>query len=834
MPDTSDKNKSMTRSVLTLLWALSGFCVLALEMAWMHELALRTGNTAVASTLAISVFFVAAALGNLAGARLVQGRKHALVLYGHFEMASAFAAAVTFSLNRLFWHDSLFPESWTGQVLAAILLVGPPSFFSGASFPALAETYVEDSQHRTTTGGWFYGMNLLGAALGIAAGGVWLPYKLGISGAFTTAAVLQFAGGLTAWRIASFTKTRPPVNAGTECSPLIPNWAGWTILAVSGTLSLSVQTLLIVWARQVLEGSIYAVCGVLTVFLTGLGAGGLTAAVLRRRGRSIPNLLAYFSGASGLLLFVIPSIGVWLCGKEIIPTAGTPAVLLIQSLLGCMLVLFPLTFCLGGIFPVAWELVSSRTMSEGRILGTAMAVNKFGAATGTALGLFAVMPVLGLTHGTILFGWGYLLLACVPLLLMRRFTLLNTVCLTAFAVVGLLQGLYCETTMGVAANEKVLALYSGAYGPVAVLENKDSGSRQILLNSRQRLSGTRRVLSSQRHQSWIPLFFCNNPKRVVTIGMASGISAAAALDFPISELHSVELVPEVVTAAREHFGEWNAGLFSDSRSHVHTADGRVKLARLGGSFDAIICDLFFPAEDGTAFLYSRDFLEDCRARLNPAGIFCLWLPCYQLTPQTAGVIIHTFAKVFPRAIAVRANFDPIQPVIGLLGSNGQIPTSDSFLAARLAAPEGQNLAVRSNLLRSVDTARLLFVADIHSVEPGFDDFAITTDNCPLFAYTGPLQPQGMQRLVGFPLLDWSGKRALRPVYPSCDPGTTSPEKILSYIRAGNYFYAAAAAAVSVPGDTRPAQLREQQVQDYLKRAQELMVNIENPLDDPDR
>jgi spermidine synthase len=497
-------------------------------------------------------------------------------------------------------------------------------------------------------------------------------------------------------------------------------------------------------------------------------------------------------------------------------TAATPAGLLAQALLGCGLVLLPLAFCLGGVFPVAWELVSARSASQGRVLGLALAVNKLGAAAGAAMGLFLLMPWFGLAHATLVTAWGYVGVACLPLLCTGRRSAWRMACLAGVAAAGLSQTLLREPVLGLAAEERVVAAYAGAYGPVAVVENRENGSCQILLNSRQRLSGTRRALASQRHQSWVPLLLCRKPERVVTLGMAAGISAAAALDFPLKELHAVELVPEVTAAARAHFGEWNAALFTDPRSHVYTGDGRVVLARLPGLFDAIICDLFFPAEDGTASLYSREFFQASRARLSPGGLFCLWLPCYQQTPQTAGIVIRTFTEVFPCAIAVRANLDPLQPVIGLIGASEPIPLSDETLDARLTAS-----TVPSPFFRSASAARLLFVADLHSAEPGFSEFPATTDDRPLFAYLGPRQPRGKERLFGFPLLDWIGKRALRPTYPSVALGTTPPERLLAALRAGNLLYAAAAAELSVPGDTRPAALREQQVGDYLRRASAL-------------
>jgi spermidine synthase len=808
------QNKAL---LLTVLWALSGFSVLTLETVWMREIALRAGNTAVASTLVIAVFFVAAALGNLVGAQLVAGKKRALLLYGRFEVASALAALAMFAMNRWLWaHGSVLPEGWGGHVAAAALLVGLPSFFSGASFPGLAETFVEDAQHRTATGGRFYGMNLLGAALGVAAGGVWLPLQFGVSGAFAVAAGVQFAAGMLAWRIASAADSQPRPLRREAAATLLPSWLGWGVLAASGVLSLAAQTLLIVWARQVLEGSVYAVCGVLATFLSGLGAGGLSAAALRRRGFPAAGLMTAFAGTGALLLFAVPALGTWLCGCEVLLTAATPAGLLAQALLGCGLVVLPLTFCLGGVFPVAWELVSAGSPSQGRVLGTALAVNKLGAAAGAALGLFILMPWLGLAHGTLLLAWGYAGVACVPLMQAGRRTAWRVACLAGVAAVGLTQTLRKEPVLGLAAGERAVASCAGAYGPVAVVENRESGSRQILLNSRQRLSGTRRALASQRHQSWVPLLLCRRPERVVTIGMAAGISAAAALDFPLKELHSVELVPEVAAAARAHFREWSSALFTDPRSQVHAGDGRVVLARLPGTFDAIICDLFFPGEDGTANLYSREFFQASRARLSPGGLFCLWLPCYQQTPQTAGIVIRTFTEVFPNAIAVRANLDPLQPVIGLIGAEAQIPLSDAFLDARL-----KSVAVPSPFFRSAETVRLLFVADLHSAEPDFSAFPLTTDDRPLFAYLGPRQPRGKERLFGFPLLDWIGRRALRPTYPSVALGTTPPARLLACLRAGNFTYAAAAAELAVPCDTRPEAARTRQVRDYLQRAAEL-------------
>ena len=803
---------------LSVLWALSGFSVLALETLWMREVALRVGSTAVASALVVTVFFVSAALGNLFGGRFAARRGAVLSAYALFEGASALSALASLALYRSCWVSVSAAQSapWAA-LMGAALLAAVPSFLSGASFPCLAEAVVPGGDRRTASAGVLYGANLFGAALGVVAGGVLLPWTCGATAAFALTAALQAAGGLCAWRLSGRVRAAGVARAARAAAPSAPAAAGWLALAASGVLALASQTLLIVWARQVLEGSVYAACGVLADFLVGLGAGGWAAALLRRRGWPALRLLGLFACGSSLGLVALAGVAPSAVAAGGGLTADAPPALLAQALLACLPAL-PLAFLMGGVFPAAWELVGSPSASEGRVLGRAMALNKAGAAAGAAAGLFVLLPRAGLVHGTLVAAAGYLALCLVALACGSRRAWLPLVPVGAAAALLAALAVRSEPALGTVAGERVLSLRSGAYGPVAVLERASDGSRQILLNSRQRLSGTRRALLSQRCQSWLPLLLCRRPERLFTLGMAAGISAAAALDFPVRELVSVELVPEVVEAARDHFAPWNAALFSDPRSRVVVGDGRAALAREAGRFDAIIADLFYPAEEGTASLYSREFFALCRAKLAPGGLCCLWLPCDQHTAATAGVVLRTFAEAFPCAVALRANFDPLQPVIGLVGSESAIPLSHAALAERLATPEGRRLASASPLFGSAEALRLAFVMDLRTAEPGFGAFEATTDDRPLFAYLGPRRPRAGERLFGFPLLAWCGRRALRPSYPSCALDGESPDALVDAVRAGNYSYAAVAASISLPGDSRAPGVLEEQVSEYRRQA----------------
>jgi len=812
------------------LYGLSGFCMLALETLWMRKVSLWAGNTVVAATLVIAVFFLAAALGNLLGASLVERRKNSLFLYGCFEIAAAVTAALTFFLGEWIWSSV---AAWPlEQVSVTLLLVGPPSLLSGFAFPILTEALVARPELRTIKAGPLYGMNLLGAALGVIAGGVLLPWCLGLRISFALVLNVQAAGGIAACLLFARRKIK---REGDEQNPAQPtdkadrdaSGLGLALLALSGLLSLATQLLLIQWARQILQGSVFAITAVLGVFITGLGFGSMLAASLRRRGQSPTSLLVIFTGLSALLLFIVPPVGRWLVGLNVNLGSLDPLGMLGESLGWSVVALLPLTICLGGVFPVAWELAAGDKQHQGAALGRMLAINKAAAGIGAALGVFVILPHLGLISGTNALAWSYLMISIIAMVCARRsFWLLDAVViLTAF---GLWVATRAWPNLGVSPGENLVADYSGCYGPVSVVDKLSTGSRQIVINSRQHLSGTRSAMSSQRHEGWVPLLFCRNPERVLTIGMAAGISADAMLDFPIKQLDAVELIPEVVQAAHDHFGEWNHRLFSDPRVKIMIGDGRVVLGRLPDKFDAIICDLFFPAEDETANLYSRDFLSHARDHLQPDGLFCLWLPCYQQDEESAGMVIRTFLEVFPNAILVRSNFNPEQPVIGLLGSGKPIPVSQSFLAARLATLAGTFPGEQSPFFRSPENAALLFAGDLRSCNPSFEHFPLTTDDKPLFSFNGPREPRVGQRLIGIPFLNWIGNRFMEAKYPSCELDNTSPADLLGSMRAANHYFAAAVEQRVLPGDTRSEETRNNQVFKSLARAQGLSPKVQLP------
>jgi spermidine synthase len=171
---------------------------------------------------------------------------------------------------------------------------------------------------------------------------------------------------------------------------------------------------------------------------------------------------------------------------------------------------------------------------------------------------------------------------------------------------------------------------------------------------------------------------------VAFLGSATGSSAGAALLHPgVEEITLVEIVPGVARAAERYFGAENRGVYRDPRSDVVLDDARNYLRATRKSYDVIVADLFVPWRAGTGSLYTREHFEAARERLAPGGLFCQWLPLYQLSREEVLVIAATFSDVFPDAFAIRGDFFAKHPILALVGG-ATLPNAEDL--ARRAEP----------------------------------------------------------------------------------------------------------------------------------------------------
>jgi spermidine synthase len=107
------------------------------------------------------------------------------------------------------------------------------------------------------------------------------------------------------------------------------------------------------------------------------------------------------------------------------------------------------------------------------------------------------------------------------------------------------------------------------------------------------------------------------------------------------------------------------------------------------NYDVIVADLFHPALDGSGALYTTEHFAAVKQRLAPGGIFCQWLPLYQLDLPSLQAIIRSFLAVYPDGSAWLNHFSVRTPMLALIGPVGAKPPDLDALAARLADPANQ-------------------------------------------------------------------------------------------------------------------------------------------------
>jgi spermidine synthase len=282
-----------------------------------------------------------------------------------------------------------------------------------------------------------------------------------------------------------------------------------------------------------------------------------------------------------------------------------------------------------------------------------------------------------------------------------------------------------------AAGETLRATSEGPAGIVTVVDTGDD--LQLRLDSYYVLGGTA-AAADERRQGLLPVLLHPAPRTVAFIGMATGITASAGPALGMERTTVVELVPEVARAAAAFFAPWNAALARRPDVRVVVDDGRHWLAASDERWDVVVSDLFIPWHAGAGNLYAREMYETARRRLAPGGVFCQWLPLYQLTREEFGTIARTFLAVFPDATLWQNDFHPDRPVLALVGRLKGEPVDVDRAAARGAALPDWS---RDALLETPEGVAMLRVGDLAPAGDLLGAGPLDTDDRPVVEFTAP-------------------------------------------------------------------------------------------------
>ena len=96
-------------------------------------------------------------------------------------------------------------------------------------------------------------------------------------------------------------------------------------------------------------------------------------------------------------------------------------------------------------------------------------------------------------------------------------------------------------------------------------------------------------------------------------------------------------------------------------------------------------------------MYTLEHFRAVRAALAHGGLFCQWLPLYQLAPRELRTIVRTFCEAFPAVEALWLYWNVEQPAIGLVGSEEPLVLDMDSLRKRMGESARRTVLTRADL-----------------------------------------------------------------------------------------------------------------------------------------
>ena len=263
-----------------------------------------------------------------------------------------------------------------------------------------------------------------------------------------------------------------------------------------------------------------------------------------------------------------------------------------------------------------------------------------------------------------------------------------------------------------------------------------------------------------------------DPRRLLLLGLGSGMTLGAALQFDKLETIDCAELSRDVAQATGYFERWNHDVARSSRFNLTFEDGRNYLLTSTDTYDVITLESIHPKWDaGNASLYTRDFYRLCKSRLNPGGFLSQWAPLNGMTLEEFRTILKTFSEEFPHS-----SLWFVQPTSYLAATNAILLGSRERLSIdidRLRAAFERSPVARDLEEEGVDDAVELldgFVMEGETLRTfAGRDVPTNTDDLPILEY-GPMVNHYPRVLAALAPLRRSVRPYCRPPASRADRG----------------------------------------------------------------
>ncbi|HEX5054955.1 MAG TPA: fused MFS/spermidine synthase [Gammaproteobacteria bacterium] len=726
---------------VSLVFFLSGASALIFETSWFHVMGIVLGSSVWSAAAVLTAFMSGLAIGN--GVMAARGHRlgNLVRTYVVIELAIAFSGVLVIFLSPVLTPLiggllSRYTEShaWLNltRFLIACCFLLAPTVAMGMTLPVLQKLLHSRHPDFVQALGRLYGWNTIGAVCGALAAEFLLIHYLGIKSAALAAAMCNFTAALILLRGS---------GGQDNVSAAQPDLAGFirstgrflVAPCIAGLLLLALE---IVWFRCLLLlniGSSIIFAIMLATVLSGIGLGGLLVSRFRFRPASRDRLLIYLPPVAALFVTLGYYLYSFLYASHFTGGVDYPGFIAFSLLL-----MLPTCIVSGILFPLYGDKLYAQLPDETRAAGALTLANTLGAALGSGLATFWLLPACGLENSLFLLALGYFI-AVVPMItggrglrvFLKQIAAPAAMLLLAVAVFPF--GAMARTHFAYSADKfpkaKLVMVREGLNETSRYYEFTKFGKpiKHRLVTNAYSMSGTDfQALRYMKLFVYLPHVLHQNIHKVLQISYGVGNTAEAVVSLAsVERFDVVDISADILKYSYIIHDASGRYPLRDPRTHAHIEDGRFFLQTTGEKYDLITAEPPPPKQAGVVNLYTQEYFGLIRSRLNPNGLASYWLPLHSVTEHDSLAIIKAFCLAFEDcSLWLGGGLDFI-----LLGSNGGIrpQTAESF-----ARPWSGPLAPELAAIGVETPAQLgpLFVADADMLDRLSMQAAPVTDNFP--------------------------------------------------------------------------------------------------------
>ncbi|HET6465399.1 MAG TPA: fused MFS/spermidine synthase [Nitrospiria bacterium] len=644
---------------------VSGASALVFETLWFRQAGLALGNSIWASSLVLAGFMGGLAIGNALAAR-EQGRvRHPLRAYAELEFLigiSGLALVLVFpALGTALapWLRAWLDQSWalnSIRLVIAFILLLIPSSAMGMTLPLLVKILSMRDRNFGRVLGRLYGWNTFGAVLGAVLPEMVLLSRFGVEGMALVAGLINmFAAAAVLWLSVRFWEPAAAGDMADRSRILGGSGRRWLVSAfLSGFCLLALEVLWFRFLLLYIRGHSVSFALMLGVVLAGIAVGGLIASRWLRLRPEAYRHSASVAFTAGLMVMT-EYANFFLGVRDLSGAIIDPAKVL---WVGTLLMFLP-SLLSGIFFVLAGAALRTILSSENEAAGLLTFANTAGAAVGSLVAGFLLLPVLGIEKSFFLTSLLYGILGAVlfvespPPRRVARAMAVSLLVGLFFFPFGSMNSRYLSITIGWhlrSGEGRVAAIREGLLETVIYLEHRwlDRPLYYRMLTNSYSMAGT--AYQSRRYMKlfvYWPVAVHPDPRHALLISYGVGNTAKALTDTKsIETIDVVDISRDVLEMNNNVYPSEADQPLRDPRIRVHVEDGRFFLQTTDRRFDLITGEPPPPGVKGVVNLYSQEYFRFLRDRLAEGGIVTYWFPLHSMSEVSAKSVIRAFCDAF--------------------------------------------------------------------------------------------------------------------------------------------------------------------------------------------